>query len=77
MIEKKPGWKSHIEPIPKEVTEREWRDSELTRTDKLVILPDYPRNGTDLIAYRQALADYPEQEGFPNSDRPNQSDFTI
>ena len=61
----------------KEDEEREWRDSELLRTDKLVTLPDYPRDGTDLIAYRAELADYPQQLGFPDSARPKQSDYTI
>jgi hypothetical protein len=48
--------------------EREWRDSELERTDALVILPDYP---ADLTAYRQLLRDYPQTVDFPNGERPS------
>jgi hypothetical protein len=48
-------------------TEREWRDSELLRTDELVKLPDYPIN---LLPYRTELRDYPAQADFPNGDRP-------
>ena len=48
-------------------TERQWRDSELLRTDKLVVLPDYPE---DLLAYRTLLRDYPSTVDFPNGDRP-------
>ncbi len=49
--------------------EREWRDSELLRTDDLVILPDYP---TDLLAYRISLRNYPASDNFPNGTRPNE-----
>ena len=48
-------------------SERSWRDSELSRTDKLVMLPDYP---DDLLTYRAELRDYPAQTGFPNGTRP-------
>ena len=51
----------------KEDTERNWRDSELLRTDALVMLPDYP---IDLIGYRAALRAYPDQVDFPTGDRP-------
>ena len=51
----------------KEEAEREWRDSELLRTDALVILPDFPVN---LLPYRVELRDYPEQEDFPDGERP-------
>ncbi len=47
--------------------EREWRDSELLRTDALVILPDYPE---DLITYRRELRKYPQKRNFPRVDRP-------
>lgn len=47
--------------------EREWRDSELLRTDELVKLPDYPVN---LLPYRQLLRTYPESDSFPNGNRP-------
>lgn len=48
-------------------TERQWRDSELLRTDRFVVIPDYP---TDLLTYRAALRDYPSQPDFPNGTRP-------
>ena len=48
-------------------TERNWRGSELLRTDELVKLPDYP---VDLLPYREALRDYPAQSDFPNGTRP-------
>lgn len=51
----------------KEDIERQWRDSELSRTDELVKLPDYP---VDLLTYRAALRDYPQQPDFPNGTRP-------
>lgn len=47
--------------------EREWRDSELLRTDELIKLPDYP---IDLTGYRAELRAYPEQADFPNGVRP-------
>lgn len=62
------GWQRQIYlPEKKEDTERRWRDSELLRTDELVKLPDYP---IDLLPYRTALRDYPEQPDFPNGQRP-------
>lgn len=51
----------------KEDTERQWRDDELSRTDELVKLPDYP---VDLLPYRDALRAYPQQVDFPNNERP-------
>ena len=56
-------------PISKEFTERKWRDSELLRTDRFVVIPDYP---TDLLVYRAALRDYPDADGFPNGVRPSE-----
>jgi len=56
-------------PIPKEFTERQWRDSELLRTDRFVVIPDYP---SDLLTYRAALRNYPAQDGFPNGVRPSE-----
>lgn len=51
----------------KSTTERAWRDSELSRTDEFVKLPDYP---VDLLPYRVELRDYPAKFDFPNGDRP-------
>ncbi len=47
--------------------ERAWRDSELVRTDSLIVLPDYPE---DLKSYRAELRDYPQKKGFPRVKRP-------
>lgn len=52
----------------KEYTERKWRDAELERTDPM--LQDDRPNYNELLAYRAALRDYPQSEGFPNSKRP-------
>jgi len=49
--------------------EREWRDSELLRTDRFVVIPDYP---TDLLTYRAELRAYPGQSDFPNGTRPTE-----
>ena len=61
----------------KTTVERTWRNSELDRTDPLALLPDYPRDGTDLLAYRKALANYPSKLGFPYADRPKKEDFNL
>ena len=50
----------------KRVEEIEWRDSELTITDSLILLPDYPYK-EQLTAYRQALRDWPSAHGFPDT----------
>lgn len=49
--------------------ERAWRNDELTRTDALMLLSDYPYKEA-LSAYRQELRDWPSQEGWPDIDRP-------
>jgi hypothetical protein len=50
----------------KRVEEIEWRDSELTRTDSLILLSDYPYK-EQLTAYRQALRDWPSTTDFPDT----------
>lgn len=50
----------------KEEEEREWRDSELSRTDSLMLLPDYPYK-KQLTVYRQALRGWPATEDFPDT----------
>lgn len=45
---------------------REWRDSELARTDLLMVVSDYPYK-EQLTAYRQALRDWPATEDFPET----------
>ena len=51
-------------------SQTEWRDSELLRTDSLMLLPDYPYKD-ELTIYRQALRDWPSTEDFPET-RPSQ-----
>lgn len=55
--------------IPKEDTERSWRDEEIILTDFIVTLTDHPLH-TEYLTYRQELRDYPAQEDFPNGERP-------
>ena len=45
---------------------RRWRDEELTRTDTLHVLDDYP-NASNLTAYRAALRDWPSTSDFPDT----------
>lgn len=51
--------------------ERRWRDSELSRTDLLMTVSDYP-DKPNLELYRQSLRDYPSQPDFPNGTRPSE-----
>jgi hypothetical protein len=44
----------------------EWRNSELLRTDALVLLPDYPDTNS-LLIYRQSLRDWPDTSDFPSA----------
>ena len=43
-----------------------WRDKELERTDSLTLLPDHPK-ATQILAYRQALRDWPSTEDYPDT----------
>ena len=43
-----------------------WRNSELERTDSLMLLSDYPYK-EQLTAYRQALRDWPSTPEFPDT----------
>jgi len=52
-------------PLPVEVGERQWRDSELESTDKAAQTPDWP-NRDNILTYRQALRDWPFTSDFPN-----------
>ena len=45
---------------------RAWRDSELARTDSIMLLPDYPQKEAMTI-YRQALRDWPSTTDFPET----------
>jgi len=51
-------------PAAKIVRQREWRDSELTRTDVLSLLTDHPQK-TEIAAYRVKLRDWPSTDDFP------------
>ena len=54
-----------------EYQEKVWRNSELSRTDTLMLLEDYPNKGV-LKVYRTKLRNYPESENFPDGDRPTE-----
>ena len=56
---------------PKDEAEKIWRDSELLRTDSIMLLPDYPHS-TRLKAYRKKLRNYPSSSNFPNGERPSE-----
>lgn len=61
----------------KSIEERNWRNSELDKTDKY-LLEDFPieYEKSTILKYREALREYPEQEGFPyDSVRPKIEDF--
>ena len=45
---------------------RMWRDGELTRTDTLHLLDDYP-NAANLTTYRAALRNWPSTADFPDT----------
>jgi len=50
----------------KEIEARQWRDSELARTDSLSLLTDHPQK-TEIAAYRTALRDWPSTDAFPDT----------
>jgi len=52
--------------ITPEQKARTWRDSELARTDVAATVSDYP-NAAAVLAYRQALRDWPSTEDFPDT----------
>tara|TARA_Y100000385_G_C12713298_1_gene475529 strand:- start:2 stop:361 length:360 start_codon:yes stop_codon:yes gene_type:complete len=63
------SWKEVVVVAPDETAEsaRQWRDSELFRTDILVLVPDHP-NKSNLLAYRTALRSWPaDSENFPDT----------
>lgn len=49
-----------------EAAAREWRNSELNRTDNLSLLTDFPKK-TELAAYRVKLRDWPSTSDFPDT----------
>ena len=58
------------EPAPPEPTAeeegRQWRDSELSATDRASQTPDWP-DRDNILTYRQALRDWPSTENFPDT----------
>ena len=74
MIEKKhfyiPIIPTSSEVLSEKISEeKEWRDSELERTDKLATIKDHPYYYAH-ISYRVFLRDYPTSVDFPNGERP-------
>jgi hypothetical protein len=49
-----------------EADAREWRDSELSSTDRIAQTPDYP-NRDAILVYRQELRDWPSTDDFPET----------
>lgn len=45
---------------------RQWRNSELYRTDPIVAIQDHSKRAS-FIAYRQLLRDWPATASFPNT----------
>lgn len=48
------------------VLEKNWRNQELSRTDKIAQTPDWP-NREAILEYRQKLRDWPSTEDFPKT----------
>jgi len=74
MIEKKYYFQPYVqtaEEILEEKTaeEKDWRDSELNKTDKLATIKDHPYFYAH-ISYREELRNYPTSIDFPNGVRP-------
>jgi hypothetical protein len=63
-------YEAFVAPTPTPLTDaeevRRWRDEELTRTDTLHLLDDYP-NASNLTAYRAALRAWPSTSDFPDT----------
>jgi UDP-N-acetyl-D-mannosaminuronate dehydrogenase len=54
------------EPISKEVSEKQWRDSQLSATDWIVPVTDHSKY-QEYLTYRQALRDWPSTVNFPDT----------
>jgi len=52
--------------ITKTTIARQWRDSELSSTDNVAQISDYP-NRDAILAYRQELRDWPSTDAFPDT----------
>jgi len=59
-----------VQPTPAEPSAeeeaREWRNGELSSTDIAATVSDYP-NAEAILAYRQALRDWPATDDFPDT----------
>lgn len=59
-----------VQPTPAEPSAeeeaREWRNGELSSTDKAAQTPDWP-NRDNILTYRTALRDWPSTSDFPDS----------
>ena len=53
-------------PVNAEIAAREWRDIELSNSDFIVPLTDYP-NYSGWMSYRSALRAWPSTESFPDT----------
>ena len=58
------AWESA--PVNAEIAAREWRDIELSNSDFIVPLTDYP-NYSGWMSYRSALRAWPSTESFPDT----------
>ena len=72
-VPKYPTWdgEKYVSALGCECEERDWRKSELSKTD-FSVLPDVPFSDEEKEAYktyRQDLRDWPESADFPNSEK--------
>ena len=51
---------------------RQWRDGELSNTDYVVGISDFP-NRNNVLAYRVSLRDWPSTSEFPSGKKPELS----
>lgn len=53
-------------PLSVEEEARQWRDAELSNTDHVAGISDFP-NRNNVLAYRVSLRDWPSTADFPNT----------
>lgn len=51
-------------------TEKDWRDTQLAKTDLMLQVDRTNPTYQEILDYRQALKDYPQQPDFPDGIRP-------
>lgn len=61
--------RKYLASLPKEVTEKTWRNIELRNTDYITSISDYIPH-QEWFTYRQELRDWPSTDQFPDT-RPN------